>query len=324
MNKYFWILPLLSFLIFIPALGENTAAYIEVGTALYEDGQYRDALAVYDKAIQFDDMNPILYEKKAECLLKLNQYREALDAINIAIALDESSETAKGLKDEITLKLELIQGSQAPNRDEQDNQESFSDELLDSATFENDAGNEKVTIQISEENIVRGTPFSTNIAGTPNAEYFIWTKGTGTMSGLLDDQPPIILEGQLNIRQDPNEGPFEIGEYQCQECKGKGIKQDVPDNPDYPGTAYYGLVKLDDKGLATVEWKTSKDTKAVPYTIHIERKSGDQYLSDDVKIQIKIGDIVTVTSRDIYNDDWTSNNKKPTVSGLPPPTGALN
>lgn len=327
MIRNFLTLLVIIFLVLIPVSGENTEVDIDDGDLLYEEGQYREALAVYDKAIQLDDTDPVLYEKKAECLSKLNRYKEALVAINMAISLDGYSESMKKLKDKIAQKLEPEQGSQVPDSIEHDNRINYAEELLEPTKDETSEGREKVSLEASEDTIVRGTPFSINITGNPNAEYYLWTKETGTMTGLPDDQPPMILQGQPNVRQDLIEGPYEIGQYLCQECKERNIKRDVPDDPDYHGTAFYGLVKLDDSGSSIVEWETSKDTKATTYSIHIERKSGNQYESDDLQIQInkgkitvidcKTGDCITYHEND--SDQVTSTGK-----GLPPPTSGLD
>jgi len=161
-----------------------------------------------------------------------------------------------------------------------------------------DIATDQVKIEANKDTVVRGNPFSVTITGVPNAGYYVWVKGTGSMTGLPDDQPPMILDTQVDVAQDPAAGPYDIGKYQYEGGAGKSIKQDVPDDPDYHGTKFYALVKLNDSGTRTVEWKTSKDTKDKKYTIRVERKSGTQYKSDEVDIKVEKGDVTIVASGD--------------------------
>ena len=40
-----------------------------------------------------------------------------------------------------------------------------------------------VKIEASKDSVVRGNPFSVTITGRPNSPYYLWVKGTGSMSG---------------------------------------------------------------------------------------------------------------------------------------------
>jgi len=161
-----------------------------------------------------------------------------------------------------------------------------------------DIATDQVKIEANKDTVVRGNPFSVTITGVPNADYYLWVKGTNSMTGLPDDQPPMILDTQVDVKQDPAAGPYDIGKYQYEGGAGKSIKQDVPDDPDYHGTKFYALVKLNSSGTRTVEWKTSKDTKDKKYTVRVERKSGNQYKSDEVDIKVEKGDVSIVASGD--------------------------
>ncbi|MEH1515170.1 MEMAR_RS02690 family S-layer glycoprotein, partial [Cutibacterium avidum] len=108
----------------------------------------------------------------------------------------------------------------------------------------------------------------------------------------------MILSTQADVKQDAAAGPYEIGKYQYEGGAGKSIKQDVPDDPEFHGTKFYALVKLNSSGTRTVEWKTSKDTKDKKYTIRVERKSGSQYKSDEVDVKVEKGDVTIVASGD--------------------------
>jgi len=70
-----------------------------------------------------------------------------------------------------------------------------------------------VKIEANKDTVVRGNPYSVTITGVPNAEYYLWAKGTGSMTGQPDDQPPMILDAQDAVKQDVNAGPYEIGKY---------------------------------------------------------------------------------------------------------------
>lgn len=157
---------------------------------------------------------------------------------------------------------------------------------------------DQVKIEANKDTVVRGNPFSVTITGVPNAEYYVWAKGSSSMSGLPDDQPPMILSVQDNVKQDDPAGPYEIGKWQYEGGAGKSVKQDVADDPDYHGTKCYALVKLSTSGTRTVEWKTTKDTKDKKYTIRVERKSGNQYKSDEVDIKVEKGSVTVVASGD--------------------------
>ena len=157
---------------------------------------------------------------------------------------------------------------------------------------------DQVKIEANKDTVVRGNPFSVTITGVPNAEYIVWVKGTNSMTGASTDQPPMILTTQDGTKQDDPAGPYEIGKYQYEGGAGKSVKQDVPDDPDYHGTKTYASVKLNSSGTRTVEFKTTKDTKDKKYTIRVERKSGNQYKSDEVDIKVEKGDVTIVAAGD--------------------------
>ena len=157
---------------------------------------------------------------------------------------------------------------------------------------------DQVKIEANKDTVVRGNPFSITITGVPNAEYFLWVKGSSSMAGTTGEQPPMILTLQDGIKQDEIAGPYTIGAYQYEGGAGKSIRNDVPDDPTYKGTKCYASVKLNSSGTRTVEFKTTKDTKDKKYTIRVERKSGNQYKSDEVDIKVEKGDVTIVAAGD--------------------------
>ena len=254
-----------------PIMADSGAAdSIKKGDTFFEEGKYRDALNTYDEAIRKDSTNAMLYEKKAESLIKLNRFKEALIAINKSLEIDATSESAQTLKNTISQKLEpkpKVTATSTP---------------VPPSTTTTKPGKSDV--------------LSVTITGVPNNDYILWIKDSSSMTGLAGDQPPMILTGQDGIRQDNPAGPVNMGRYQMDGGGGKTVKQDVPDDPDSHGTNYYADVKLDSSGTRTVEFKTTKDTKDQKYTIRVERMSGNQYISDEIDITVEKGVVTIVTA----------------------------
>ena len=70
-----------------------------------------------------------------------------------------------------------------------------------------------VKIEASKDSVVRGNPFAVTITGKPNSAYYLWVKGTGSMTGSTLDQPPSIVLSQDTVKKDPVAGPWPIGQY---------------------------------------------------------------------------------------------------------------
>lgn len=173
-----------------------------------------------------------------------------------------------------------------------------------------------VKIEASKDSIVRGNPFSVTITGAPNTKYKVWVKGTSQMSGKPDDQPPRIVNIQDNVFQDPEAGPYDIGNYAFQASGSKLIYGydendkyigDVPEyvkdtagEPVMHGVQYYAEAKTSASGTRTIEWTTTKDTKDKKYTFHVERQTDDgQYKTDDVDVKVEKGAVTVVASGDM-------------------------
>jgi len=157
---------------------------------------------------------------------------------------------------------------------------------------------DQVRIASNKDTVVRGNSFTVTITGVPNSEYYIWVKGSSSMTGLAEDQPPMILAAQEKVTQDNPNGPYTIGQYAYEGGAGKTMKEDVPDDPDYHGTKYYAMATLSSSGVRTIEFQPSKDTKDKKYTIRVEHKSGNQYKSDEVDIVVEKGDVTVIASGD--------------------------
>jgi PGF-CTERM protein len=167
------------------------------------------------------------------------------------------------------------------------------------------------TLAITANNIslVRGTQFSVTIIGQPSAVYLIWVKNTGQMTGLPQDQPPFLLPSQADLENDPMDGPYDYGGYQFEGGNGRTVREGIPASPAN-GTAYYGLMTLEDTGTWTIGWQTTQDTADQKYTVHVERGppgpnglpdifSGiTEYKSADVDIQVEKGTVTVVAAGD--------------------------
>ncbi|MDD5188848.1 MAG: MEMAR_RS02690 family S-layer glycoprotein, partial [Methanoregula sp.] len=59
-----------------------------------------------------------------------------------------------------------------------------------------------VKITANKDSVVRSKPFSVTVTGRPNTNYHLWIKGTSTMSGAYDNQPPLIARYQAGVTND--------------------------------------------------------------------------------------------------------------------------
>jgi tetratricopeptide (TPR) repeat protein len=62
--------------------------YIRSGVVKYYEGNYSDAIDLYNKAIELDSLNPVVLELKSELLLKKGQAQEAAKIIDKAVKAD--------------------------------------------------------------------------------------------------------------------------------------------------------------------------------------------------------------------------------------------
>ncbi|HVP97567.1 MEMAR_RS02690 family S-layer glycoprotein, partial [Methanoregula sp.] len=174
-----------------------------------------------------------------------------------------------------------------------------------------------VSISANVDSVVRSKPFSVTITGKPNAVYHLWVKGTSSMDGTYDNQPPIITPNQAGIMQDPaittstkfvpvdTGNPFSNnGAYVYQ--NGVAIYTDVASGSSVSGTSAalgngtyeYANVTLDQTGTRTVQWTTTNWTKAQQYTIRVEQNFGSAtgYKYDEVKVQVQKGAVTIVAA----------------------------
>ncbi len=59
-----------------------------------------------------------------------------------------------------------------------------------------------VSLSANKDSVVRSKPFSVTITGRPNTVYHLWVKGTSTMDGSYDNQPPMLAPYQAGVAVD--------------------------------------------------------------------------------------------------------------------------
>ncbi len=174
-----------------------------------------------------------------------------------------------------------------------------------------------VSISANVDSVVRSKQFSVTITGKPNTYYHLWVKGTSTMSGGYDDQPPMIIPNQAGVTSDiATDVPVYVnetminGNYTWQNGAGKTILQDVcvgsPQSTTNPvsitgnGTYVYGLIQMSSSGTRTVGFTTTNWTKAQQYTIRTEQNFGGStgYKSDEVTVTVAKGAVTIVAAGD--------------------------
>lgn len=145
----------------------------------------------------------------------------------------------------------------------------------------------KTAEQSVGDSLTRGSRFTVTITGLPNSSYYLWIPHTSSMTGEPRDQPPVITDYQMNVMEDPADGPWPIGSYQYNNGNGQTIRDDIPPStPDMPNTRYYALVTTDNTGQATVEFQTSVNTGLRSYSVKVE--SPRSIDSDNLLVEVRV------------------------------------
>lgn len=145
----------------------------------------------------------------------------------------------------------------------------------------------KTAEQSVSDSLTRGGRFTVTITALPNSSYYIWLPHTSSMTGEPRDQPPVIADYQVNVAEDPNDGPWPIGSYQYSNGGGQTIRDDIaPSTEDMPNTRYYALVTTDHSGQATVEFQTSVNTGLRSYSVKVENPRSID--SDNLLVEIQV------------------------------------
>jgi hypothetical protein len=160
-----------------------------------------------------------------------------------------------------------------------------------------------VRLTTDSATVARSKPFTVKISGNPNTEYYLWLKGTNTMTGTYGNQPPQISLNQTGVRNDtPTDLTYPVGSYQYQGGLGNTIKNNVATDPVYRGTRYYGKITTAGTGNRTVEFITPDGTRAQKYTLRVENLLNGLYKSDEVDVRVEESTVTIITNdtRDFY------------------------
>lgn len=145
----------------------------------------------------------------------------------------------------------------------------------------------KTAEQSADGSMTRGSRFTVTITGLPNSSYYVWIPHTSSMTGEPRDQPPVIADSQMNVMEDPADGPWPIGSYQYNNGNGQKIRDDIPPTtPDMPNTRYYALVTTDYNGQATIEFHTSVNTGLRSYSVKVENPQSID--SDNLLVELQV------------------------------------
>ena len=176
-----------------------------------------------------------------------------------------------------------------------------------------------VKIDVNKDSVVRSKTFSVTVTGRPVTEYYLWVKGTSTLDGTYDEQPPLMVYNQEGVKNDafvttnptyPYAGYAiaDIGNYQYENGARASILEDVSVNyfTDW-GTREYALIKTNPSGVRTIEFMTTNWTKAQKYTIRVEQRFpvttrtdyyNGSYKNDEVDVKVEKGAVTIVAAGD--------------------------
>jgi PGF-CTERM protein len=178
-----------------------------------------------------------------------------------------------------------------------------------------------VAIAANVDSVVRSKPFSVTVTGKPNMVYHLWLKGTSTMDGTYNNQPPYITPNQVGVTSDsvtissapaanvPYNPLADNGAYVYQNgvpiwnnvAHGDDMSSAGPDSQAIGnGTFLYANVTLDQTGTRTVQFSTTNWTKAQQYTVRVEQdfgtSSNHNYKYDEVNVQVQKGAVTIVAA----------------------------
>jgi PGF-CTERM protein len=182
-----------------------------------------------------------------------------------------------------------------------------------------------VKIEANKDSVVRSKTFSVTVTGRPLTTYYLWVKGTSTMEGTYDDQPPMIVKNQVDVNMDkfvttkmpPNPTGYAVavyGNYLYENGAGATILDDVAQTywTEW-GTREYALIKTNPSGVRTIEFLTTNWTKAQKYTIRVEQQFATAalldtatedlygvgtYKNDEVDVKVEKGAVTIVAAGD--------------------------
>ena len=162
---------------------------------------------------------------------------------------------------------------------------------------------DSVKIEANKDSVVRSKTFSVTVTGRPSTSYILWVKGTSTMDGTYDNQPPMIVSNQVGVKMDTRPvgatyPPF-AGRYAYENGAGLTVLEDVSVNQyTLDGTKMYANITTSTSGTRTIEFFTTNWTKAQKYTIRVEQKFGENYKNDEVDVKVEKGAVTIVAAGD--------------------------
>jgi PGF-CTERM protein len=187
-----------------------------------------------------------------------------------------------------------------------------------------------VKIDVNKDSVVRSKTFSVTVTGRPATQYYLWVKGTSTLDGSYDNQPPLMVYNQQAVQNDKSTTtsatpPYAgystdaasvacngdgrcIGDFQYENGARASILDDVSKNyfTDW-GTREYALITTDTSGVRTIEFMTTNWTKAQKYTIRVEQRFpittrtdyyNGSYKNDEVDVKVEKGAVTIVAAGD--------------------------
>jgi len=165
---------------------------------------------------------------------------------------------------------------------------------------------DSVKIEANKDSVVRSKSFSTTVTGRPSTYYYLWVKGTSSMTGTYDDQAPMIVLNQEGVYLDSNPWPSPAsfpavsGLYQYENGGGFTISEDTSRFP-VNGSRAYAKIKTSTSGTRTIEWTTTNWTKAQKYTFRVENEfpaGSGTYKNDEVDVKVEKGAVTIVAAGD--------------------------
>jgi PGF-CTERM protein len=151
-----------------------------------------------------------------------------------------------------------------------------------------------VSITANKDSVVRTKPFSVTITGRPSAYYNVWVKSTVNMDvNTYDMGPPIVTAYQDNVLP----GNVSTANYVYQNSGGKNVSQNAYGNAAQDVWSY-ALIKTSTSGTRTVEFSTTKNTKAQKYTVRVEQNTAGEFKGDEVDVKVEKGAVTIVAAGD--------------------------
>ncbi|MFH0966417.1 MAG: hypothetical protein V1862_01875, partial [Methanobacteriota archaeon] len=138
-------------------------------------------------------------------------------------------------------------------------------------------------VNITPSVLSAGKAFTAKIQGMPGEDVYFWIVIPENMMKSENPSIPFSSPEQKELTFDDTAGPYQIGEFTPQkEGQNVTIRTYIPIDPDYQGTKYYGLARLNKTGTADVLWNTTKTTPG-EYFIRVESFRSDSESGETIR-----------------------------------------